>query len=182
MDKINGILDNILKRILMTPSTTSRETLYIETGIVDVEHTMERNKMLMLNRLNRTSNKLIQTTIDNDHLKGWKRDVLRIIKENRIDGMENLEENTARRAANQAVQEGQMWDMITMGFFLKNKLNNNIPTTPRYIWQYGAIIYWQEYFLTYVRSYQATKYLEYPLGYTVQPIFSKSCLWPKLEV
>ena len=47
MKKINGILDNIRKRILLTPITTPRETLYIETGITDIEHSMERSKMLL---------------------------------------------------------------------------------------------------------------------------------------
>ena len=35
MKKINKILDSIIKRILMTPTGTPRENLYIETGLVD---------------------------------------------------------------------------------------------------------------------------------------------------
>ena len=37
MKKINRILDSIIKRILMTPTSTPRENLYIETGLLDPE-------------------------------------------------------------------------------------------------------------------------------------------------
>ena len=36
-EKINRIMDNILKRILMVPQSTPREALYIETGLLDPE-------------------------------------------------------------------------------------------------------------------------------------------------
>ena len=35
---INSMLDNIIKRTLMVPQTTPREVLYIETGLMDIEH------------------------------------------------------------------------------------------------------------------------------------------------
>ena len=35
---INRILDNIIKRVLMVPTSTPRENLYIETGIRDMTH------------------------------------------------------------------------------------------------------------------------------------------------
>ena len=76
MKKINGILDNILKRILLTPITTPRETLYIETGITDIEHTMERSKMLMYNRLNHTPNELITTILQAETKNSWKENVI----------------------------------------------------------------------------------------------------------
>ena len=36
-EKINRIMDNILKRILMVPQSTPREALYIETGLLNPE-------------------------------------------------------------------------------------------------------------------------------------------------
>ena len=51
MRKLNAILDNIIKRILQMPLSTPRENLYLEIGLMDIEHTMERNKMLMHARL-----------------------------------------------------------------------------------------------------------------------------------
>ena len=45
--ELNNILDNIIKRILMVPRTTPREVLYIETGIMDIEHICMRNRVNM---------------------------------------------------------------------------------------------------------------------------------------
>ena len=70
-DAYNRILDNILKRILMTPTTTPREALYIELGMLDVENTVTKNRINMHNRLERTKNKLIDQVINIDHEKSW---------------------------------------------------------------------------------------------------------------
>ena len=40
--QLNNILDNIIKRILMVPRTTPREVLYIETGLMDIEHITQK--------------------------------------------------------------------------------------------------------------------------------------------
>ena len=46
-EKINKIMDNILKRILMVPQSTPREVLYIETGLLDPEAIRLKNRILM---------------------------------------------------------------------------------------------------------------------------------------
>ena len=63
MTDINRILDNILKRILMTPVTTPREVIYMETGLIDLEHTAIRNRINMLQRITEHNNDLIDTSL-----------------------------------------------------------------------------------------------------------------------
>jgi hypothetical protein len=46
----NQILDNILKRILKVPTSTPREALYIETGMIDIEHIRMKLRIGMLQR------------------------------------------------------------------------------------------------------------------------------------
>ena len=41
---LNQILDNIIKRILMTPTSTPREALYIETNLLDITRIIEKKK------------------------------------------------------------------------------------------------------------------------------------------
>jgi hypothetical protein len=41
----------------MVPTTTPREALYIETGIMDIEHQVVRNRVNMYYRLEETKNK-----------------------------------------------------------------------------------------------------------------------------
>ena len=51
---INRILDNIIKRVLMVPTSTPRENVYIETGIKDMTHNMTHRRINMLCRLETT--------------------------------------------------------------------------------------------------------------------------------
>ena len=81
MKEINRILDNILKRILMTPTTTPREALYLETGINDPEHSHLKGKILMRNRLEKTKNELIGNILDLNDNYAWS---------TRVDEISNL--------------------------------------------------------------------------------------------
>jgi hypothetical protein len=38
-------MESIITRILMVPPTTSRELLYIETGLLDMESTIKKNRI-----------------------------------------------------------------------------------------------------------------------------------------
>ena len=70
---INQILDNILKRILLTPVTTPRETLYMETGLLDIETLIKMKRINMESRIKRGNNDLMKDIINIDHEKSWKR-------------------------------------------------------------------------------------------------------------
>ena len=41
---IIDILDSTIKRVLMVPRTTPRKAIYIETGLMDVEHAYHHEK------------------------------------------------------------------------------------------------------------------------------------------
>ena len=71
MTDINRILDNILKRILMTPVTTPREVIYMETGLIDLEHTAIRNRINMLQRISEHNNDLIDTSLQRNEPDQW---------------------------------------------------------------------------------------------------------------
>ena len=47
MKDLNSILDNIIRRVLITPYTTPRESLYIETGLMDPETVSKKQQILM---------------------------------------------------------------------------------------------------------------------------------------
>ena len=46
--KLNQIMDNIIKRILMIPTSTPREPLYIETGLLDAESMVKKNESITM--------------------------------------------------------------------------------------------------------------------------------------
>ena len=85
MKEINRILDAILKRILMVPTSTPREALYIETGLLDPETIINRNRVLMQNRIRKGESKMMKQIIELDQKKGWKEHTEQIKNEMKID-------------------------------------------------------------------------------------------------
>ena len=69
---INNILDNIIKRIIMVPRTTPREVLYMETGLMDIEHICMRNRINMDKRLNMNPDSITYKAKENGAKLGWK--------------------------------------------------------------------------------------------------------------
>ena len=82
---INQILDNIIKRILMTPTSTPREALYIETSIKDITHYMKEKRINTLCRLEKTKNELIQAIMEIESDNSWTKRTLEIAKDLDID-------------------------------------------------------------------------------------------------
>ena len=68
-EKLNQILDRIIKRILMTPEATPREALYIETGLLDIETIIHIKRMNMLARLNKEKSILMTEVLSNPDCK-----------------------------------------------------------------------------------------------------------------
>ena len=65
-------MDNILKRILMVPTSTPREALYIETGMFDVETLDDKKRTVMSERLHRNGNKTLNEITNNPAPGAWK--------------------------------------------------------------------------------------------------------------
>ena len=63
--KLNQILDKIVRRILMTPDSTPREALYMESGLLDVETTAEIKRLNMKARLNREKSQMMELILGN---------------------------------------------------------------------------------------------------------------------
>jgi hypothetical protein len=70
-NQINQIMDNIIKRIFIIPTTTPREATYLELKILDMEHTMYKTKINMLKRLNKTQNTLLTNILNIEKKPSW---------------------------------------------------------------------------------------------------------------
>ncbi len=68
----NQIIDNIIKRILMVPTITPRETLYIETGLNDQANTIKKKRIGMLCRLEKSRNGLLEAMLESENPESWK--------------------------------------------------------------------------------------------------------------
>ena len=71
-EEINRLLDQVIRRILLVPPTTPREALYIETGLLDNEYTIKKNRINMQKRLDKTQNDLIRKVREARTEGGWE--------------------------------------------------------------------------------------------------------------
>ena len=110
MKEINRILDGILKRILMVPPSTPREVLYIETGIMDPETIIKRNRILMQNRIRKGDSELMKQVIELEQKGGWKETTEKIkeemgIEQNDMRGEQSSVKHRIRRKTKQYFKE-----------------------------------------------------------------------------
>ena len=69
---INRILDNIIKRVLNTPTSTPREPLYMESGLLDLETHASKRQLMMKHRIRASASKLMNDTISCKVKGNWK--------------------------------------------------------------------------------------------------------------
>ena len=67
----NQIMDNILKRILRVPKTTPREALYMETGLLDPETIIKKNRISMEARILKGNNETMKQIIKLEVKGSW---------------------------------------------------------------------------------------------------------------
>ena len=106
-EKINRIMDNILKRILMVPQSTPREALYIETGLLDPEAIRLKNRVLMEHRmLNGTSQRMKRFTTNNNINTKWAEETNKAKQELGIDEADMKgEKTTVKHRINNKIKE-----------------------------------------------------------------------------
>ncbi len=61
---LNGIIDKIIKRILKVPPRTPREALIMETGLLDLETIIKKNRINMELRIQRDGSTLIKRVVN----------------------------------------------------------------------------------------------------------------------
>ena len=80
----NTILDKILKRILKVPFSTPREALYIETGLLDPEHVIKKNRISMESRIRNGNNQTMKKIMELKHKGAWAEQNRELKKETNI--------------------------------------------------------------------------------------------------
>ena len=114
--QLNSILDALLKRILMTPVSTPREVLYYETGLLDIEHTIIKNKMNYARKLTKKDNQLLKKAITSGKNK-WMQNVTEYRNEM------NLDENAGKEQIKRAI-EIRMLEELKKSSETKSKIKN----------------------------------------------------------
>ena len=72
LKELNKILEHTIKRILMIPTSTPRESLYIETGLKDMKFYIDKNRLNMEKRIEKTQTKMIADILKSNAKKSWR--------------------------------------------------------------------------------------------------------------
>jgi hypothetical protein len=136
-NEANRILDSILKRLLMVPTTTPREVLYHETNMMDVEHTITLKRINMHLRLENTKNRMLTDVLDIPHETSWSMKTKKMETELNLEDISQREEKLAKEAIKRAVHD-DMKETIKKGaenkskvkFLLENDTRNNTQRKP----------------------------------------------------
>ena len=107
----NRTLNSILKRILMVPTSTPAEALYMETGIEDLTSTMNNKRIGMYYRLNNTGSDLIRRFLNSEEPTSWKKKTETIIDKLQIDPnktMTNQGKQLQRRKTKTQITDDQV--------------------------------------------------------------------------
>ena len=105
--QINKILDNLLKRILKTPTTTPREALYIETGLLDIKSQSDLKRISMETRINLNPTPTTKGLDMSENKKTWTHITQNIKKEYQIpNNTKDLTRSKAKKYTKQKILEG----------------------------------------------------------------------------
>ena len=96
--QINRIYENIIKRILQTPQSTPRESIFIETGLIETTTLIKKNRLMMHNRLKNGTNETMKKIINRDEEGSWANENYKIMEQLNIPpDTINKKKGTAKR-------------------------------------------------------------------------------------
>ena len=83
-EQLQKILDNVIRRILLTPPTTPREILQLETGIWDIESMIHEKQLMYYHKITKAKNGLIKNTAM-DISTPWNKHIQTTIQKYNLD-------------------------------------------------------------------------------------------------
>ena len=140
-DKLAAILNSILKRLLMTPRSTPNDPVYIETGIMEMGVTLEKQRINYMEKVRESGSKIMQSLEKREEKKGWwtKTENARkeLVKDNWRDDMS---QNEKKMKVNTAAKNKMMEKIKKNGcnktktkFYLDNKRNPTAGKCAKYM-------------------------------------------------
>ena len=113
--EINKIIEGLIKRILLLPITTPREALYTETGLKDIKFFIDKNRLNMEKRMEKTKNEMISEILINTAKNSWKNQTTKTheqnqtkIEMNKKDTLNKLEHEFKKRIDKESEQKSKI--------------------------------------------------------------------------
>ena len=142
-EEANKILEGIIKRILGLPKTgTSRQALYIETGIIEPETLIKRNRINIEYRIKKGGNNMMKNILKGNHRESWMQNNSKIKNELNITEEDFLINNvetfkkTIKQKTNNKLKnklQNEAESRSKMIYYLEGKDNWKINDRPEYM-------------------------------------------------
>ena len=145
--QLKQIVENLIKRVLIMPTSTPWEPLYLETGIQEIGLKTTRNRLNYMEKVKKSNNTVMKMIQEDLSPKSWwsintaiKRDILRTNETNQpTTNSQNTSTETEKKVIKRKLNE-KLMDMIKEGhsktktkFYLDNKLNPTPGQRARYM-------------------------------------------------
>ena len=99
INELNRIQESIVKRILMTPTSTPNIAIYAGTGLLDMEHHEMKERINNERRINKNDNRLLKRIL-NDRRSKWTKRNEEIMQELNLDPKVNRSDYQFKRDLN----------------------------------------------------------------------------------
>jgi hypothetical protein len=135
------ILDGIIKRILMTPTSTPREPLYYESGMMDIDHTIIKNRLNYWEKAKKSNNNILNTITRDKDPKSWNGETEALATEvqecqqDRQKQGKTRERHTRLRILNRMMKtmEKEGENKSKVKFYMDNKRNIQVGKRAKYL-------------------------------------------------
>ena len=139
----NKLMDNIIKRILRIPKTTPRQALYIETGLLDPETIIKKNRISMEMRIKQGTNQTMKEIVNLTHKGCWAEQNKEIKEKMEVtEELTNESKYTIRKTLQQKARkmlkeklEETAKDKSKMAYYYEGKNNWNTGNRSEYMKQ-----------------------------------------------
>jgi hypothetical protein len=113
-----------LKRILRLPTSTPRAALYIELGMLDIEHIRIKKRIGMLDRLKRTKSNLLHMILTNPSNKSWKTKTEQLMEKINCNDLDHTQSKAITKTKITKATEIAFHDNITRAGQEKSKITH----------------------------------------------------------
>ena len=82
----NKVQEGLIKRLTMVPTTTPSEIIYLESGLLDMEHTIMKKKLNLMLRIDKKGTETQEVIIKDNTKNSWNGELNKTMEESQIKG------------------------------------------------------------------------------------------------
>ena len=121
----NKVLDDLIKRLILVPTTTPREIIYLESGLLDIEHTIMKNKLNLRQRIEEKGTETQKVIIKDITKNSWNEELKKTLEESQIESDQTKKDKENRKQTIKRIMVQKMRDQEQNKSKVKFYIENN---------------------------------------------------------